>query len=173
MKKKERKMKKSKSLTFDNSVSHDFKVDVKLGPGKTETIEFSVKTKNSECLSYDEVEFAAYDKKEIEFPEAYFPKAEINGRIFIKNDGGKWCPVLSESDKSGISDLRNSKEYDMFLVLPDATYSLTPEYSLYKKMVENGAIDPDIFEYDYDKMHSILESANVDNFKKGKTLKHK
>ena len=39
---------KSESRDFDNGVHHEFKVDVKLGPGKIETIEFTVEPKNSE-----------------------------------------------------------------------------------------------------------------------------
>lgn len=156
---KKNKNEKFKTKSFDNGVEHKFKAEVKLGPGKIETIEFSLKANDSECLTYDEVEFAAYDKKDAEYPKSYYPKAELNGLILIKNDSGNWCPVLSESDKKEIKEIKESKKYDMFLVLPDAVYSVTPEYSLYMKMVEIGAIDPDKFEFDYEKMHSIVESS--------------
>lgn len=149
----------TKTSSFDDSIKHEFKFNVRLGPGKIETIEFSLNPPNEDegHLTYDYVEFAAMDEMDIKYPHDYYPKSDIDGYILIKNDVGGWSPIISEGDKDGIKDLQKSKEYDRFLILPEATYSIAPEYALYMSMVENGMIDQNKVKYDYAKMHQMLQ----------------
>ena len=114
---------------FDDLVEHEFYAKVFLGPSNTVNVEFSVKPLPEEDghLTFDHVEDAAYDMIEKLYPEDYYPKATIDGFMFIKNDDGEWCPVVREGDDDGISFLKKSKEYNAFLILPEATYSLSPE----------------------------------------------
>ena len=153
------KTQKTKTPVFDDGVKHEFKFYVRLGPGKIETIEFSLNPPSEDegHLTYDHVEFAAMDEMDVKYPHDYYPKRDIDGYILIKNDEGKWSPIVSEGDKDGIKELQKSKEYDRFLVLPEATYSIAPEYALYMSMVENGMVDQNKVEYDYAKMHQMLQ----------------
>ena len=156
------KTQKTKTPSFDDSIKHEFKFNVRLGPGKIETIEFSVNppSKDEGHLTYDHVEFAAMDEMDVKYPHDYYPKCERDGCILIKNDDGEWSPIVSKGDKDGIKKLRKSKEYDRFLVLPEATYSIAPEFALYMSMMKNGMIDQSKVEYNYNKMHQMLQSLN-------------
>lgn len=158
-----RKQRKMHKEIFDDSVVHRIKVTVRLGPGKTESFEMDIKPVNAieeGRMTYDHVEMSAMDEMDTRYPHDYYPKCRIDGFIMIKDDNGGWSPVVSESDTNSINDLKKSHEYDRFLVLPDAVYSLTPEFKLYLSMVKNGTIDENKVEYDYDVMHRILTDMN-------------
>ena len=167
--------KKEKIPLFDDSVKHEFKFHVHLGPGKVETIEFELNPPSKEegHLTYDFVEFAAIDEMEIKFPRDYYPKSEIDGYILIKNELGQWSPIVSEGDSEGIKNLKKSNKYDRFLILPEATYSIAPEYALYMSMAENGMIDKNNVDYDYAKMHQMLQKLNENTNFKCKTARQK
>lgn len=154
----------NKTLKFNERESYDFKANVKLGPGKSEVVTFTVNLKKSDGrLTYDHVEFAAYDEIDKIYPKEYFPKTDIDGFILIHDDWGDWSPVVSESNMYAIEELRKSHDYNRFLVLPDAHYSLTPEFSLYHKMVESKLIDEHLVPFDYEKMHKIMKMASEYN----------
>ena len=107
-----------------------------------------------------------FKRIDAEYPLDCYPKRGLEGFISIKGDDGKWYPVVSESDKKAIKALQKSKEHDRFLVLPDATYSIAPEYLLYLSMVENGVINGSKVKYDYDKMHKMIQSIKPAGKKK-------
>lgn len=121
--------------------------------------------KDEEHLTYDEVEDAIYDKVDKMF---YYMRDSIDDEIdderedyptivslVINADDGESYPVISESmDRS---ELDSSNVYTKYLVLPDATYSLTPEALLWMQLKENGIIGKDT-PFDYDKYHRIINS---------------
>lgn len=152
-------MKKTKAPSFDDGIAHEFKFNVRIGPGKVETVEFTLNPpgKDEGPLTYDYVEFAAMDEMDVKYPNDYYPKCGIDGRIFIKDETGDWSPIISEGDHEGIKELQNSDEHDRFLVLPEAKYFIAPEYALYMSMVKSGMIDRSKVEYDYAKMHEIFQ----------------
>lgn len=158
---------------FDDLVEHEFYAKVFLGPSNTDKVEFSVKPLPEEDghLTFDHVEDVAYEMIEKLYPEEYYPKATIDGFMFIKNDAGEWCPVVREGDNDGISLLKKSKEYNAFLILPEATYSLSPEYKLYIELVNGGMIDANKTPFDYDSMKKIVESISTKNTPKKKVAK--
>jgi len=168
--KKTSKSKKEKTESFDDKINHEFKFNVRLGPGKIETIEFTLIPPDEDYghMTYDYVEFAAMDEMETKYPNEYYPKSEIDGYILIKDDADEWYPIVSDGDKEGIKSLKKSNEYNKFLILPDATYSLSPEYLLYMSMVKNGIIDEKKVSYDHDKMHSLLEEIDGKKYLKQK-----
>lgn len=156
---KEKKVKGAKTPKFDDSIRHEFRCNVRVGPEQLEHIDFTIEppAEDEGHMTYDCVEFAAMDEMELRYPHDYYPKRDIDGYIFIKNEKGEWSPVVSESDKDGINELKKSNTYSRFLVLPDATYSITPEYALYMAMTENGIIDKDKVDFDFDKMLKMLK----------------
>ena len=121
--------------------------------------------KDEKHLTYDEVEDAIYDKVDKMF---YYMHDSIDDEIdderedyptivslVINADDGESYPVISESMDS--SELDSSNVYTKYLVLPDATYSLTPEALLWMQLKENGIIGKDT-PFDYDKYHRIINS---------------
>ena len=117
--------------------------------------------KDEEHLTYDEVEDAIYDKVDKMF---YYMHNSIDDEredyptivsLVINADDGESYPVISESMDS--SELDSSNVYTKYLVLPDATYSLTPEALLWMQLKENGIIGKDT-PFDYDKYHRIINS---------------
>lgn len=121
--------------------------------------------KDEEHLTYDEVEDAIYDKIQLKYnlPDRSIPIDELNDEDYpnivdiVINVNGESYPVISESMNEKKKQLKKDKAYEKYLVLPEATYALTPECKLWMNMMDKGLLDRNA-EFDYDKMHQILES---------------
>lgn len=119
--------------------------------------------KDETSLTYDEVTDAIYNKvaEEHGCPDPLLPSDELDDEDFprivdlvIYNaDDGEYYPVISESMDD--SSLKDSIVYTKYLVLPDATYSLTPECKLWMELKQKGIIDEDA-PFDYEKYHQIV-----------------
>lgn len=146
----------AKTETFDDSVQHKYRAIVVSSPIASEnTIEFFVKNNHEDGhLTYDDVEDVAYRMLEVQYPQEYYPKSELE-RIEIEFDGN-WYPVLRESDKKGISKMKRSAETCRFLVLPDAVYAFTPEFEAYYKLLKKGVVNE--IEINFDKFRQIYVS---------------
>lgn len=102
-------------------------------------------SKPEEELTFDEVEDAVQttvDKRYgynldycIENDDWPYTIEEI--RVIAED--GIWRAV-SESDEDTIEKLKADREEKKFLVMPDAHYSLTPEYRMYLDLVKCGII---------------------------------
>ena len=119
--------------------------------------------KDEYSLTYDEVENAIYDKLNDEYgiddcsmnmPDADVPQILD---IVINADDGNQYPVISESMDD--TELKKSKTFDKFLVLPDATYTLTQECKLWMSLKEDGIINANE-EFDFDKYHALVEKID-------------
>ena len=117
--------------------------------------------KSIDNLTYDEVEDAvwnAVDKKHgyvIEDFEDNDPPYRIVD--LVVNEDGESYPVVPED--ADMSKLDKELDVKKYLVLPWATYSLTPESKLWMKMKDNGVIDGDA-PFDYEVYHELVEAAN-------------
>lgn len=118
--------------------------------------------KDEEHMLWDDVECAVFDVMEKMFPMEYYPKAEVH-EVFIldHDDKAKRYPVVRENDEEAIRGLEKSREYEKFLVLPEATYSLSPEYRLFLELNDLGLIK-DGTEFDIEKMRKLLETASLE-----------
>jgi hypothetical protein len=146
--------------SFDDSMEHRYRVKVYIGPNNVNLMAFSLNPKNLAHrghLTYDDVLFEALDEMERRYPRSYYPKSDLDGDILVEGPNGEYFPVVSEGDNEAISRLKKSKEHSMFLILPDATYSLTPEYEMYEKMVKSGVLDPQKDGFDYDEMRRVVQ----------------
>lgn len=127
-----------------------------------DTIDVTV-SKSLDDLTYDEVEDAVYtavDKRYGYSAEDFIdddrkcPYSIVD--IVINADDGVW-PVVSET--ADIKGLKKTSSFEKFLVLPWATYGLTPECALWMAMKEDGSVDADE-PFDYDKYHALVEAVN-------------
>ena len=149
-----------------NNKKTSFSAIVKLPKdyGSIETIVDIELDKDIDNLTFDEVEDAIYRKanEEYEIEEPDIDEVDeydeddfteiIN--IVINEDDGESYPVIAESMDA--TELKKSKVYSKFLVLPDAVYSLTPECKLWMQLKEQGIIDEDAA-FDYEKYHKLVE----------------
>ncbi len=116
--------------------------------------------KDEENLTYDEVEDAVITKacEENGYDEDFYADRDMFPQIVslvVNADDGKSYPVLSESMDA--SELKASKEYDKYLVLPEARYSLTPEAKLWMMLKDEGLIGEDA-QFDFDAYHELVTS---------------
>lgn len=143
---------------FDDTVRHTFCVELRSSPiAEPVMAELTVEPPSEKYgrLTFDHVLEAAYSELESRFPERYYPEGSI-GDVKILHEG-KWYPVVSEGDYEGIERLKKDPSLKMFLMLPDATYSISDEYRMYEKMCELGLIDPAKAPFDADKMKSLID----------------
>lgn len=147
-------IKSVESQEFDDTVPHSFTGIVKLGPNVEVSVDFKTKpaSKNDGHLTIDTVEDELYSVLEKSYPEEYYPQSEVV-RIYI-NEKGKQYRVVAESDKKTIGKLRRNKE--TILVLPEATYSLSPAFALYSLLMEYGIINGDSPDYDSDTYEEVV-----------------
>jgi len=146
-------MKKNK--TYDISKDNCFSATVELGPDNAKTVRFDIeKPECGENLTYDEVESRAYGEIEKLYPYEFYPKSELKKLEIYCSESDEWCEVLSESDEKRIKELTSDGK-NRILILPDATYSLTPECKLWMELKDSGILDEDS-EFDYGKMKNIL-----------------
>lgn len=139
-----------------------FSANVVFKDGFDETIDVVI-DKDETSLTYDEVENAIYDAVDnkhhfvdVDFEEdAPYHVSDI----MVLTDEGIYPVVPEDFDMKAID---NDKQYDKYLVLPYARYSLTPECKLWMKMKENGILDEDE-EFDYDEMHKLVEAVETRN----------
>lgn len=119
--------------------------------------------KDEEHLTYDEVEDAIYDKIQEEYnePDVDADIEDLTDEdyphiidIVINADDGESYPVISESMDD--TELKKDQSFNKYLVLPDATYTLTPEAQLWMNLKKNDIIDEDA-EFDYEKYHKMVE----------------
>lgn len=134
--------------------------------GNTEEV-FDVEINKPECkLTYDEVVDAIDDAIVNKYPEYEICPDCIDDDYecpyeivdIVINDGEESYPVIAEDDDD--SELKKSKAFTKYLVLPYATYSLTPECKLWMKLKENGIISEDE-PFDYEKYHKMVEDVNM------------
>lgn len=124
-------------------------------------VAIDVELPKNECdLTYDEVYDAIcnevdekYGYSDLDFEDGNMPYEIID--IVVNADDGESYPVISEDADD--TELKKSKTFSKYLVLPWATYALTPEAQLWMNLKKNGIIDEDA-EFDYEKYHKILES---------------
>lgn len=115
-------------------------------------------------LLWDDVVDAVYAAMDKGFPMDCYPKAEIH-EVFIldRDDKAKRYPVVRSNDADKIGELEKSKGYEKFLELPEAMYSLTPEYALFLRMQDEGLVSEGTA-FDGDKMRRLLDNVK-DYFK--------
>lgn len=115
-------------------------------------------------LLWDDVVDAVYAAMDKDFPMDCYPKAEIH-EVFIidRDDKAKRYPVVRSNDADKIGELEKSKVYEKFLELPEAIYSLTPEYALFLRMRNEGLVSKETA-FDGDKMRRLLDNVK-DYFK--------
>ena len=135
-----------------------FSAIVSFPDGSEETYDVTLDKKDVD-LTYDEVEQAvmqAVDAKhgftidDYEDDEILYDIIEI----VVNNEDGESYPVICEDDDD--SELKKSKAYTKYLVLPAATYTLSPEAKLWMNMKESGLIDEDT-DFDYEKFHKLIK----------------
>lgn len=124
-------------------------------------------SKDEKCLTYDEVEDAVMQELYKRMPNVQHFTEEADPEyddcwpeivnIVINADDGESYPVVSES--MDCTELKRSKTWTKYLVLPDATYCLTPECKLWMKLKEQGIISKDA-PFDFDKYHALVEESN-------------
>lgn len=140
-----------------------FSANVVFKDGEDDTVDVEL-DKSEVDLTYDDVEaalFDAVDKKhgytfeDWEEDEAPYYFTDI---MVLADDG--IYPVVPEDYDTKLID--NDKQYDKYLMLPYARYSLTPECKLWMKMRENGILEEDD-EFDYDEMHKLVEVIETRN----------
>ena len=127
-----------------------FNAYVKLGAGlEPVNVPFTVESEGDETkLTWDDVADAAYDAVDAKYSRDDFPNME-NVRITIIKEGTEY-PVCAESefDKDAFAGEKQ------VLVLPECTWSLTPEFKKFIELSERGLID---FEFDAEKMKELME----------------
>ena len=137
-----------------------FSANVVFKDGFDETIDVVI-DKDDMSLTYDEVEYAIYDavNKKHHFVDVDFEEdAPYHvSDIMILTDEGIYPVVPEDFDMNAID---NDKQYEKYLVLPYARYSLTPECKLWMKMKLDGIINENE-EFDFDKMHELINTINV------------
>ena len=137
-----------------------FSANVVFKDGFDETIDVVI-DKDDMSLTYDEVEYAIYDavNKKHHFVDVDFEEdAPYHvSDIMILTDEGIYPVVPEDFDMKAID---NDKQYEKYLVLPYARYSLTPECKLWMKMKLDGIINENE-EFDFDKMHELINTINV------------
>ena len=148
------KSKKTDSEEFDSSVKHVFRADVVPGPGLRKTIEVEC-----EGRAYDDLIDAFNEVIGRDFPEEYFPKLELDYDSFRIVESGCEYPVFSESEAKERSKKLPKGEFDKYLILPEYTYSIAPEFKLYTSLCEKGMIDATRTPYDPEKMAEILKEV--------------
>ena len=129
-----------------------FNVYVKLG-GSLEPVKvpFTVNSEGDETkLTWDDVFDVACDVVDKKYSLADFPNLKTVRTTIVK-DGVEY-PVCSESefDKDAFAGEKQ------VLVLPECTWSLTPEFKKFLELSEKGLID---FEFDAEKMKELMEIA--------------
>lgn len=136
---------------FDSSRLHLFKVDVIPGPGIRSVLEAKCKGE-----TYDELLDAFEKPVKEKFPEEYFPKLDFDYDSFRIVEDGKEYPVFPESGAKDALKRLGKNAPGKYLVLPECTYSLAPEYKLYLSLCEKGIIDEETTPYDSKKMSDVL-----------------
>lgn len=144
----------------DNDAKTSFSAMVMfLDDGEEETFDVEI-NKSVENLTYDEVEEAicntvdekyGYAAEDFEDDNAPYEVIDI-----VVNEDGESYPVVSEDKIDALDAELGVKKC---LVLPWATYSLTPECKLWMTMKENGVVDEDE-PFDYERYHSLVEVVN-------------
>ena len=123
---------------------------VRLGAGlELVKVPFTVESEGDETkLTWDDVADAAYDAVDAKYSRDDFPNME-SIRTTIVKDGTEY-PVCAESefDKEAFSGEKQ------VLILPECTWSLTPEFKKFLELSERGLID---FEFDAEKMRELME----------------
>lgn len=148
--------KTGKTMEFDSSVEYEFRVKVIPGPGVVGEVFF--RCGGSDGMTYDDVLDAAEDVIRDTYPDEYFPKLDVDYDTIMIKDGNSWFHVFPESKEDKIHSASGTK----FLILPECTYSIAPEYKLYLSLCEHGIIDGDATPYDRDSMSGILASIGFD-----------
>lgn len=122
---------------------------VKLGGGLASVkVPFTVESEGDETkLTWDDVVDAAYDAVDGKYPRDDFPNME-NVRITIIKEGTEY-PVCAESEFDKDAFVGEKQ----VLILPECTWSLTPEFKKYMELSEKGLID---FEFDAEKMKELM-----------------
>lgn len=131
---------------------------VSISPSDNRNIEIQLEAESELDLLWDDVYDNLCEKLDIDFPEEFYPKAEITD-IFLKMQNSEtnemeFYPVIAiESEKQKYIE----KGYKKILVLDGYSYSLSDEYFLFETLKENGLI-PDDTEFNYDVMHTIINN---------------
>ena len=134
-----------------------FSAVVEMPNGKDVTFDVDI-PKNELDLTYDEVEDAIYKElyaylgiNKDEACDEKYDGYKIAG-IVINCDDESY-PVIPEDVDD--SELKKSQEFTKYLVLPWATYSLTPEAKLWLSLKDNGIIDEDA-PFDFENYHKLV-----------------
>ncbi len=120
----------------DNQIH--FKATIKLCKDKDATcnIEFDVDGKKETDLLMDDVHDKMYDALDSVIGYDTCPDASAL-EIFIKK-GKAWYPVVDEDNKKKMEELKKSKAYKKFLILPWARYSLSEKGIAIKTLTDSG-----------------------------------
>ena len=150
-------VKKPKTIPFDESEGHEFRADVELGPGVEQTldgIELGAQ-KTDGHLTYDDVEMAALEMAEKRWPREFYPKMAVK-RLWVK-DENEWRPVVREGDEEGRKWCREANGIKKWLEMPEARFELTEEFKMFLALGEAGVVDPEVDEFDAEKMREVLD----------------
>lgn len=112
--------------------------------GHNETVEVELEKEDIE-LTYDEVLNAVFDLVDTRYGydinDEDVPYSIVDIQVIV--DDGVF-PVVSESETEKLKSLRADKNVSKFLVLPDAVYSISPQYKAFISMKENGLLKDDV-----------------------------
>jgi hypothetical protein len=157
----------NKTYTNNNDTISKFVAYIKTSPvdehPENHAICFTIK-KSVDDILFDEVEEAVYFQMDKSFPEQYYPSADISDIfIFDSDNDTKKYPVLCEDDKAKIDELQakmklKNADFDKFLVLPSAIYTLTAESAVYMLLKDMGYID-EYEEFKIEDMKKIVDKV--------------
>jgi len=123
---------------------------VRLGAGlEPVKVPFTVESEGDETkLTWDDVADAECDVVNEKYSLDDFPNMETVRTTIVK-DGTEY-PVCAESE----FDNEAFSGEKQVLILPECTWSLTPEFKKFLELSEKGLID---FEFDAEKMKELME----------------
>ena len=154
-------VKKLKTILFDESEVHEFRADIELGPGVEQTldgIELGAQKADGH-LTYDDVEMAALEMAEKRWPREFYPKMAVKW-LWVK-DEKEWRPVVREGDEEGRKWCREVNGIEKWLELPEARFELTEEFKMFLALGEAGVVDPEADEFDAEKMREVLDAMKA------------
>lgn len=154
-------VKKLKTILFDESEVHEFRADVELGPGVEQTLDgIELEAQKSDGhLTYDDVEMAALEMAEKRWPREFYPKMAVKW-LWVK-DENEWRPVVREGDEEGRKWCREVNDAEKWLELPNARFELTEEFKMFLALGEAGVVDPEVDEFDAEKMREVLDAMKA------------
>jgi hypothetical protein len=127
--------------------------------GRNEAVEVELE-KEDIALTYDEVLDAVFNLVDTRYGydinDENDPYSIVDIQVIL--DDGTF-PVVSESETKKLESLRANKNVSKFLVLPDAVYSLSPQYKAFMQMKLNGLLKDHVEFDDVEEALRVIEDV--------------